>query len=282
MKSINRVLISIILFLTFLPACQFQPSNKEPTPTDTITQLAAADPTPQTNLKFRYSNNQPPPSVRFEHLSVEDGLAHSEVWAIAQDHLGFLWFGTQNGLSKYDGYSFKTYRHDPNDDSSLSDNYITSLFVDSEGMLWAGTLDGMLERFDHAEGAFTHNNIGERIHDITEDNAGNLWLGTARPGLVRFDPATGEVETVWGAPDVRGVDIDQEGNIWAASSENGIVRVDPDTGARDEYQPDYLIWDLASDLDGRIWLATIKAGVGVLDPNDGKIRYNMVNPDVCR
>ncbi len=90
----------------------------------------------------RPSSALPPPSVRFEHLSVEDGLAHSEVWAIAQDPLGFLWFGTQNGLCKYDGYSFTTYRHNPNDDGSLRDNYILSLFVDSGGTLWVDQLRG--------------------------------------------------------------------------------------------------------------------------------------------
>jgi signal transduction histidine kinase/ligand-binding sensor domain-containing protein len=220
--------------------------------------------------------------VRFEHLSVEDGLAHSEVWAIAQDPLGFLWFGTQNGLSKYDGYSFTTYRHDPDNGGSLSDNYVLSLLIDSEGMLWVGTLVGVLERFDRAKDAFVHYPIGQRIYDITEDTAGDLWLGTASPGLLRFDPTTGEAETIWSAPNVRGVDADAEGNIWAASAESGIVHIDPVSLARDEYRPDYMIWDLASGLDGRIWLATIAGGVGVLDPRNGEIHYNVVNPEVLQ
>ncbi|MGD8555613.1 MAG: two-component regulator propeller domain-containing protein, partial [Anaerolineales bacterium] len=205
-----------------------------------------------------------------------------EVWAIAQDPMGFLWFGTQNGLCKYDGTSFSTFRHDPDDKASLSDNYVLSLFVDSQGRLWVGTLEGVLERFDRAEDTFTHFPIGERIYDITEDPAGDLWLGTGTPGLLRFDPATGEAETLWETTNVRGVDTDGEGRIWAASTESVIVQIDPFTGARDEYQPDHLIWDLASDPDGRIWLATIAAGVGVLDPREGEFSYNMVNPEVLQ
>jgi ligand-binding sensor domain-containing protein len=219
----------------------------------------------------------PPPSVRFEHLSVEDGLAHSEVFAIAQDHMGFLWFGTQNGLSKYDGYVFKTYRHDPDDEGSLRDNFIESLFVDSEGTLWVGTQDGWLERFNRAEDSFTHYDLSEHIYDITEDADGDLWLGSQRPGLLRFNPKTGEAETIWSALTVRGVDVDAGGRIWAASTESGIVRVDPTTGEIREYRPENTVLDVASTPDGRIWLATFDGGVGVLDPSDGLIRYNMVN-----
>ncbi|UCF60837.1 MAG: hypothetical protein JSV37_13930 [Anaerolineaceae bacterium] len=278
-RSVRRFLHSFILVLLLAllgSACTPSAPSPEPPPIPTPTEIEIA-----TTL-LRPSTALPPPSVRFEHLSVEDGLPHSEVWAITQDPLGFLWFGTQNGLSKYDGYSFTTYRHDPDDKGSLRDNYIFSLFVDSGGTLWVGTFEGALERFDRVEDTFIHYDIGERIYDITEDTAGDLWLGTAKPGLVRFNPTTGKAETVWSASSVRGVDTDGEGNIWAASSESGIVRVDPTTGARDEYLPEYTIWDLASGPDGRIWLATLKAGVGVLDPRDGEFRYNLVNPEVLQ
>lgn len=267
----------LLTVLLLASACGKSPALVSPEPSPTPRQV---EPAPAQQRQARVP--LPPPLVRFEHLSVEDGLSHSEVWAIMQDHRGFMWFGTQNGLCKYDGYSFTAYRHDPDDEGSLRDNYVLSLFVDSGGTLWVGTLEGVLDRLDRAEDTFIHHNIGERIYDITEDTAGDLWIGTASPGLVRFDPATAEAETVWSASYVRGVDTDGQGNIWAASSESGIVRVDPATGARDEYRPDYMIWDLASGLDGRIWLATIAAGVGVLDPGDGEFHYNMVNPEVLQ
>ena len=278
MKPRIGILISIALSITILSACQSESSNFEPEPPGSLNQPTAVNPTPQADQQFRISDSKPPPSVRFEHLTVDDGLPHSEVWDIDQDHLGFLWFGTRNGLSKYDGHTFTTYRHDLDDESSLRDNFILSLMVDSAGTLWAGTFDGVLERFDRTEGSFIHYDIGERIYDITEDTNGHLWLGAANPGLLRFDTETGEVKTVWSAPYVRGVDIGGEGYIWATSTESGVARVDPVSGSVDLYYPSNMVWDLASGPDGRIWLATMGAGVGVLDPRDGEIRYNMVNP----
>ena len=72
--------------------------------------------------------------LRFEQLSLEQGLSQSLVLCIAQDDLGFLWFGTEDGLNRYDGYSFKVYRHSNTDSTSLANNYVYSLYKDSEGV----------------------------------------------------------------------------------------------------------------------------------------------------
>jgi hypothetical protein len=69
-----------------------------------------------------------PQAARFERLSTEDGLSHSSVTCILQDHRGFMWFGTGDGLNKYDGYTFTVYRHDPEDPGSLRDDVITSIY----------------------------------------------------------------------------------------------------------------------------------------------------------
>src|SRR5512142_2489094 len=81
-------------------------------------------------------------SIRFDNLSVEDGLSQSTVRAILQDAQGFMWFGTDDGLNKYDGYTFTLYRHDAANPGSLSDNTITALFQDQAGSLWIGTSNG--------------------------------------------------------------------------------------------------------------------------------------------
>jgi signal transduction histidine kinase/ligand-binding sensor domain-containing protein len=282
MKQRRRILFLIIFSLSSLPACQSQPRYLEPPKPDFISQSAIGADLPEVKQPARPSTAKPPPAVRFEHLNVEDGLSHSEVWAIVQDQKGFLWFGTQNGLNKYDGYQFKTYRHDPLDKGSLRDNFIESLFIDSAGALWVGTQGGWLERYNPANDSFTHYHFTAHINDIIEDSEGKLWLGTATPGLVRFDPATGEAQTVWSAASVRSVDVDDQGNIWAASSESGIVQVSLAAEIREEYHPEYTIWDLAVSPDGRIWLATIKAGVGFLDPSNGEFHYNIVNPEVLQ
>lgn len=76
--------------------------------------------------------------VRFERLTVEDGLSHSTALSILQDHEGFMWFATQDGLNKYDGYAFTVYRHDEADPHSLSNNNIFALYETRDGALWIG------------------------------------------------------------------------------------------------------------------------------------------------
>src|SRR5262249_3314632 len=81
--------------------------------------------------------------IKFEHLSVEQGLSQSLVTSIVQDRQGFIWFGTIDGLNRYDGYGFAVYRHIPKDNTSLVANEINTIFEDSEGLLWIGTANGL-------------------------------------------------------------------------------------------------------------------------------------------
>ena len=83
--------------------------------------------------------------LRFDHISIEQGLSQSSVWVIFQDSRGFLWFGTEDGLNRYDGYTFKTYKPDPDVPSSLSDRWITSITEDKDGYLWIATRAGWFE-----------------------------------------------------------------------------------------------------------------------------------------
>src|SRR6267143_2142901 len=89
----------------------------------------------------------------FEHISIEQGLSQAHVNCILQDKFGFMWFGTQDGLNKYDGYSFRTYRHYASDSTSISDNYITAVAEDASGSIWIGTQSG-LNKYDEARDAF--------------------------------------------------------------------------------------------------------------------------------
>ena len=84
----------------------------------------------------------------FEKLSIKDGLSHSNVYTIIQDNLGYMWFGTQDGLNKYDGYDFTIYRHDPKNPNSLSTGNFGKIFQDSSGIFWFGTFGGGIDKFD--------------------------------------------------------------------------------------------------------------------------------------
>jgi signal transduction histidine kinase/ligand-binding sensor domain-containing protein/DNA-binding response OmpR family regulator len=140
----------------------------------------------------------PPRTLRFEQLSVQDGLPQESVLAIAQDPQGFIWFGTQGGLARYDGYRTVIHQHTLADPHSLSQNWVRVLHVDTAGRLWVGTDNG-LDLYDPLAQRFSHyrpvepeqrGNGNRHVRAIVGDGAGGLWLGTA-DGLQRFDPATG-------------------------------------------------------------------------------------------
>ena len=84
-------------------------------------------------------------SYYFRHYQVENGLSNNAVICSIQDKKGFLWFGTKDGLDRFDGYTFKIFRNDPDDERSIGSNFIHALFVDSNDVLWAGTEQGLYQ-----------------------------------------------------------------------------------------------------------------------------------------
>ncbi len=129
----------------------------------------------------------------FEHLTTENGLSSNKVEAVIQDRDGFYWIATQNGLNRYDGTTFKIYRHQSNDSTSLTDNYCTALQEGTNGDIWVSTYKG-INRFVKANGSFQqiylrHQNrnfeITNRVYDMVEDLKGNLWI--AGNGLWKYD-----------------------------------------------------------------------------------------------
>ncbi len=120
--------------------------------------------------------------VRFDHLNVEQGLSQNSVRCILQDRQGFMWFGTYDGLNRYDGYEFKIYRNRPGDSLSIPHNSITSLFEDSSGILWVGTVKG-LSCFDPVTEKFYRVDPNE-VTSLCQDEDGNIWA--SRTGLSVF------------------------------------------------------------------------------------------------
>jgi two-component sensor histidine kinase/ligand-binding sensor domain-containing protein len=133
--------------------------------------------------------------VRFETLSIEQGLSQSSVVAILQDRKGFLWFGTDDGLNRYDGYDFRVFRNDPSDPDSIGDSKIVTLLEDSRGRLWVGTNSGGLNLFDRDREAFVRARLDQAnprsissngVSSILEDRNGDIWVGTSGNGLNRM------------------------------------------------------------------------------------------------
>ncbi len=148
---------------------------------------------------FTYANclgqNQ---SLRFDHIGIEEGLLNENVTAILQDSKGFMWFGTFDGLYKYDAYSFTKYQFDSSDPNSLSQNFIYTIFEDKYGTIWVSTFEGLC-KFDRSTEKFTRYKpspdakfFNPNITAINEDADGMMWVGSASGELCRFNRQTGK------------------------------------------------------------------------------------------
>lgn len=224
-------------------------------------------------------------NLNFERLSLEKGLSQTTVLSVIQDHRGFLWLGTQDGLNRYDGYGFEVYRHDPIDSTSLSESFVQVVYEDRERNLWAGTWGGGLNRFDRASGRFIRyrNDVGDAsslVNDIVlsiyQDSRGTLWVGTAG-GLERYDPGTDDFTHVrHDADDPRSLSDDfvwslaedKHGSLWVGTYSGGLNRLE--SGDRDDLRFTHYRFDgddasslsddanvtVFVDADGTVWVGT--------------------------
>ncbi|MDQ3020967.1 MAG: ATP-binding protein [Bacteroidota bacterium] len=135
--------------------------------------------------------------IKFENISLKDGLSQSVVRSISQDEIGFMWFCTQDGLNKYDGRKFEIYRNDPENSESICYNNIYCICEDKNKNLWIGTDDG-LSRFDREKEIFFNykcdiedeNSLSNnQIRAIYEDKKGVIWIGTYGGGLEKYNEA---------------------------------------------------------------------------------------------
>jgi ligand-binding sensor domain-containing protein len=137
--------------------------------------------------------------LRFQRVSLTQGLSQTSVSSITQDNQGFMWFGTQYGLNRYDGYKFKVFAREPGRSNSLSGVFVRSLFKDRDGILWVGC-DQFLDRFDPVTETFTHYSIktrdesgpGRTVMHMSQDRNRVLWLST-RNGLYSLEPTSGRI-----------------------------------------------------------------------------------------
>ncbi|MGB5894148.1 MAG: two-component regulator propeller domain-containing protein, partial [Ignavibacteriaceae bacterium] len=151
-----------------------------------------------------------PVDTKFEHISLEHGLSQSIINTIMKDSKGFMWFGTQSGLNKYDGYEFVIYKNNPFDSTAISNNLINSTFEDGEGFIWIGTGGGGLNKFNRETEEFTryrHNPQNPKsissdfVFFSFEDKSKNIWVFTGEGGVDIFNKSTGEFEHLQHNPD---------------------------------------------------------------------------------
>lgn len=151
----------------------------------------------------------------FRHYEVENGLSHNTVFCVAQDHKGFMWFGTKDGLNRFDGYNFKVYRNKAGDAHSLGSNLINNILIDREGGMWVSTLNGVY-KYNNLNESFDLLNFtgGKDAGVIKEDQKGNLWM-ILNHALVRYERNTWQCTTYQeNNTDARNIALDENRNVW--------------------------------------------------------------------
>ncbi len=228
-------------------------------------------------------------SLRFQRLSVEDGLPNATVLSVLQDQDGFMWFATADGLARYDGSDFTVFRH-AEDHNSLSNNNTFCLIQTADGLIWIGTDPGGLNVYDPQTGQFSvyRNNpddpeslLNDSIWSLMEAQDGRIWVGT-RGGLSVLNRETGKFKNYTVDSEnpraLAGVVVyriyqDRAGTIWVGTR-GGLQRYMPATDDFDTFKnaPDNPaslssnnVWGMLEDSQGNFWIATRGGGLNLMD-----------------
>lgn len=209
---------------------------------------------------------------RFTHWTSNDGLSQSNVTCITQDKSGFMWFGTFNGLNRFDGYHFKTFHYTQDREQSLAHNYISDLAVDQDGRIWIGTSDG-LNRFDpaadqmityHSEAGDTSFFTDNQIEALLIDSDNRVWIGTRNGGLILYRENTGftTINKNLQSMTISLLFEDHEHNIWIVH-DNGAIDILNGTSlavshlyGENGLTPYHITAIVQSDEDHHVWIGT--------------------------
>lgn len=222
----------------------------------------------------------------FTHLTKDHGLPHNYCHTALCDRRGFLWFGTQDGLARYDGVRFKVYGYSE-DATGLSAPTVLDLEEDEKGFLWIATVGGGLNRFDPLTETFTwyrndpRNPASLPGNDLTNlllDSDGSIWVGGLNCGLGRLDPRTGTCQNYPLATQLTTAedqllrnsvldiapDSEDPGILWLAAN-TGIYRFDKRSGQLDHFPAPTPCYDVLADTPGVVWVATAGGGIARVD-----------------
>jgi signal transduction histidine kinase/ligand-binding sensor domain-containing protein/DNA-binding response OmpR family regulator len=237
--------------------------------------------------------------LSFDYFSQMNGLPNNQIQCIYQDKKGWIWLGTSQGLSRFDGYRFVNFIHSTNDTTSLSGSLVRVIFEDRKGNILVGTENGGLNVFDREKERFLHpyKNHPEfkskevSVNSIKEDIEGNLYLGTDRSllkidnngQLSKISPLSGTQTMSFSGSFIRVIQSDNSGNLWIGTSV-GLFLYHPDSNVIEEISITVAndrsreVFDIYKDEDGLLWIGTYSKGLLILDPLTKSIRHLSLDP----
>ena len=243
--------------------------------------------------------------LHFTHIGTANGLSDLDVNTILQDKRGFIWVGTADGLNRYDGYKFKTYRNDVKDTSSIGGSYIQDMTEDRDGNLWVATIGGGLNEFDRKTNRFRRYRHDEKnsnsissdfVTRVVIDKYGKVWAATQYSGLNVFDPQRGIfVHYVHKKNDPKSIIAneltslcsDAQNNIWIGTTNDGLSKFDFATKSFINYKhvgddkgsiSGNRITAIFEDSGQKLWVGTQEAGLNLYDNSTGTFKRFLHDP----
>ncbi|NOZ46033.1 MAG: hypothetical protein GXO79_04540, partial [Chlorobi bacterium] len=237
-------------------------------------------------------------NLKFTHYTTEDGLSSATVWKIVQDKQGFIWIATQDGIDKFDAYTFQSFKFNPEDSNSVSDNNINDIFIDTDGIIWIAT-DYGLNNYDPKFNRFKRylkleaENKGpsdNTINCIAQDKENTIWLGTEGGGLNSFnkqnkkftyyhlsDSATDSISK----KHITCLYVDGDDELWIGTKRNGLFKYDKtkqkfisyffshNNNAYENAKNDITV--IFEDSNKRLWIGTQKGGLNIVNRELNKL-----------
>jgi len=234
-------------------------------------------------------------SLKFDHIFPSENMSENSVTCFLQDRQGFIWIGTKGGLFRYDGYNFKTYKMEPQNENSLSDNFIRCIIEYSgDELILIGTDKGGLNIFDKRTGRFSRflhdennsNSISDNeIWDIVEDEAGRIWLAPASGGLNLFNIENKTFDKFLFSDNkpnsrhknfIRCLSFDSKKKLWVGTRFCGLFYFDTDSktfhrlSGEDHFREleNCDIWSITEDENHNLWIGTYNQGIYVINLNE--------------
>ena len=231
-----------------------------------------------TAISFSQNNN-----FRFKHLNVSNGLSNNNVASILQDHEGFMWFGTSNGLNKYDGYNCKVYKHNSQVPTSLISSEVNKLYEDNEKNLWVGSLRGLCRYQKDKDYFIRYPEVGTYpITAIKEDHKKNLYVGSG-PNIYQYNNITKSFNLYFSLntkDEIQNMYIDEEGIFWAATH-SGVYYINKYTGWSELRLKVTDVSDIVENDRYSMWIATKGDGLYLYNRQDRcltKYQHSSSNP----